>query len=102
LTDAEPEETEHEEDRREEVGRADDGTRERRVDELTEAFSHYANLRETVAENLKAATGLGARNFWRDLLRLLDLAADAAERVEGFSLTPEADEATGEIAAFLR
>lgn len=78
------------------------GLASERVDELSEAFSHYANLRETVAENLKAATGLGARNFWRDLLRLLDLAADAAERVDGFSLNPEADEATGELAAFLR
>lgn len=73
-----------------------------RLEDLKEEFIHFSNLRETVEENLKAARGLGARAFWSDLLRLLDLSADAAAHVDGFSLNPEADEATGELAAFLR
>lgn len=72
-----------------------------RLSQLREDFAHFDNFREDAERRFAAATS-AERSFLADVLRLLDLAADAAERVEGFSLNAEADEATGELAAFLR
>ena len=74
---------------------------ERRA-ELAEEFIQYAELREQVEEKLKAARTSGDRSLFLHLRDLLDLSADAAERVDGYSLNEATDEATGELASFLR
>jgi hypothetical protein len=73
-----------------------------RLSELSEEFIHFSHLRATVEENLTNVAGLGARRVWSDLLRVLDLAADAAERVEGYDLNADADRAVEKLASFLR
>lgn len=70
--------------------------------ELAEDFINYDELRRQVEAEILNTASNRKRAFFSQLLALLDLAADAAERVEGFSLTTDADAAVARLASFLR
>jgi hypothetical protein len=73
-----------------------------RLSELKEDFAHFAGLRLDAEQRLEAARFKGEREFLADVIRLLDLATDAAECVEGFRLTDYAEGAVSKLAGFLR